>query len=225
MILWESKMVLVHPPRCGGTSIETAINPEYWNHHPWEKHRNAQELYDIIKWRGENPADFQWFGLIRHPCDRMKSMLRREYWNYTVVLPRQKPAIDLVFFQLQFASLVQPVAHEGRNLSLVDFYPKRHGLDKEIKITYYDTRALQELAKIFGINELPHLQKSPNETNRTHFLFDCITFARFKSDFKTFKYNYSSAQLILLPLSMFIIFSFRILHRVAWWTRNTLRSD
>ena len=123
---------------------------------------------------------------------------------------------------MQFASLVSPVAHEGRNLKLVDFYDYSHGLSDEISVTYYDIDELKALAERLDIEKLPHIQKTKNGIQKAHFLFRCIVFARFRSDYLKFNYNYSKAQFLFLPLSYAVILKFRVVYRITWWLKYFL---
>ena len=223
MIEWEEKIVIVHPPRCGGSSIEEALCPNFFADHPWEKHRSAKELFEIIAWRRQNPNSFAWYGLKRHPIERLKSMMGREYWNASVAFPMQGiTGLKGPFFEMQFASLVKPAKHEGKNLRLVDFFDLDKQTTDELKIEIFDITQLDLLASKLGIHKLPHFQKTPQKIGTTTFMFDCVIYARFRDDFRSMNYPVKRSWRVMIPFTMLIIAAYNILHFVLWKIRDSI---
>lgn len=119
MIDYQRKIVVVHPPRCGGTSIERAmLGGDLFHSHPFEKHLNARELAYHLRARGERPADYRWYGLIRSPLERLQSMYRSGHWRPYI---KCHAVAGHRFGFATFCALVRPALHERDNLSLSDY--------------------------------------------------------------------------------------------------------
>ena len=123
MIDFDKKIVLIHPPRCGGSSIEDVLHgSSYFRYAPWLKHRSEKEYQRIIRLRGELPTEYAFYGLIREPVARMQSMFSRGYWHESVVFPHGiEKHLNGVGFS-RFLALVKPASHEGGNLKLIDYF-------------------------------------------------------------------------------------------------------
>lgn len=74
MINHKYKIIFIHIPRTGGTSIETAIvGRNWWKVHPPSKHLTAHIAKKVY---AEYWDDYFKFTFIRNPWDRMVSLLK-----------------------------------------------------------------------------------------------------------------------------------------------------
>lgn len=206
MIDFERKIVLVHPPRCGGTSIEeTLFDGEYFKYNSFYKHRSQQEYIQIIRARQEDTKTYQWFGLYRNPIDRLKSMLAAGYWDGTFLIPGQRKLNkDRLFTRLQFFSLVKPLLHEGKNLSISDFYDATGSPP----ITLFRLDELSALAKTIGC-QLNHWERSQTKRSISSLEISVI-FSRFFDDFQRFHFRIPIKIYFLLPLALVIRIFFKL---------------
>lgn len=79
MILDREKLIFIHIPRTGGTSIEVALaGKDWWLIEPETKHLSAsmtRKLAGEGKW-----ADYYKFSIVRNPWDRIISMYATGWW-------------------------------------------------------------------------------------------------------------------------------------------------
>jgi len=202
VIDYKRNVVIVHPPRCGGTSMEVALlGKDLYSLSPWEKHRSASELEAIIISKKLNPKDFSWFGLKRNPYDRVLSMFNCCYWNHTARFGFEKSGSLSIY---QFVSLFGPCSHEGENFSLFDF----HGLTT---FPLYDVKELPELIQKID----PNLSVNKEEQRKylilrkLPILARSVVFLRFWKDFFVYKYRIGSMEILCAPVAFSIILVFK----------------
>jgi len=183
MIDYEKRIVIVHPPRCGGTTAESAIGgDDLFKSHPFEKHLNAREIAYHLVACGHDPAAFRWIGLIRHPVDRAGSMFRSGHWSHLTLLPRQSKSS---LSSIQFIALLRPACHERKNLSLSDYYNR--GQVEFLPVEKLSDFLLREYnhppERRLEISERKPFSPSP--------LFIAVVEWRFRRDFANFGYSRS----------------------------------
>ena len=116
MLDLNRKIAVVHPPRCGGTSIEVSLTGYDW----FDKDRLLKHLnYDQTKHHlcqlGLNPEEFTWIGLKRHPVKRLESMVSSNYWS------RGRKSGLLSLNTGEKLATIQPAPHENKNLTIRDY--------------------------------------------------------------------------------------------------------
>ena len=116
MIDLARKIAVVHPPRCGGTSIEVSLTGYDWfDKDPSLKHLNYNQTKRHLFQLGLNPEDFTWIGLTRHPVDRLESMVSSKGWS------RGRKNGLLSLNTGEKLATIQPAQHENNNLTLRDY--------------------------------------------------------------------------------------------------------
>lgn len=179
MIDLSKKLVLIHPPRCGGTSLETALTGRnIWKEAPEEKHLNARQTLELITSRGEKATDYAWYGLKRNPMDRIISMYHRKYWSHEY-------PYGLFFWPSfsKFAATVRPLQHESNNLSLSDFH------SAEFSYEIIDMKDINHFLETrFNILKAEVLQSVTYKHENDNIAI-CIIEARFDRDYSVFGYS------------------------------------
>ncbi len=95
MIDNKNKLIFIHIPRTGGTSIEEClIGNDWWNIDSKSKHicaSDARKLYGEKIWNS-----YTKFSIIRNPWDRIVSMRNTGWWDNVSNVPNRKPLLDLL---------------------------------------------------------------------------------------------------------------------------------
>lgn len=218
MIDFQRKIVLIHPPRCGGSSFEeTLYQPEgYFKRYPWLKHRSYKEYLRIIRLRGERVEDYDFFGLVRHPDSRLKSMYGIGYWRNSVVYPKRIEKMFKRTSYARFISLVQPASHEGKNLKLIDYY------DGNGEFPIYDISQHKALQDVLKLPDILTKEVTPKGAKPKGSLFSRSAIAyRFRDDLSCFGYEINSPHSYVL--GAIIVTAYTSLYRFLWNLRS-LRS-
>lgn len=179
MIDVSSKFVLVHPPRCGGTTIEAALlGTDMWSVAPSAKHWNRWQIAQELDKMGLDSSSMQWLGLKRNPAHRLVSMWNRGYWSNS--WPYSLFSVDSMVL---FCALVQPEGHEHKNLSLVDF----HGKDPEYQVV--DISQIDcYMSREWGIVNLERQQVTNSKFSMSIWAAAVAEY-RFSNDYKWFGYQ------------------------------------
>jgi len=197
MIDYDRKIILIHPPRCGGTTVEkTLYGKDYFLIDKDLKHKSISEYITKIKNNKYNIEDFVWYGLIRNPFDRLLSMYNTRYWHNTIINNKHMNF-------LKFCSLVMPATHESKNLKLVDYY------DVDIPVNIYSQDNVNKL--IYDIDKNVEIKSAEVKSYKKpifmiRYIAMGIILIRFKEDFNRFKFKYNKFILLILPVS-FIIYN------------------
>jgi len=144
MIDDKNKLIMIHIPRTGGTTIEKMSGFKVDQNRP-DEHWSAKEIYDRIdidKWYG-----YHKFSIIRHPAERMRSV-----YNWIT-----KPEVDhwaqteLSFIDwLKFIYTERPSGNPYK--SMCDFLD----FDEDIHIYCYETE-YQDIAELYGCKNIPYV--------------------------------------------------------------------
>lgn len=216
MIDYEKKIVVVHPPRCGGTTAEHVLTGQnLFRTHPFEKHLNAQETAYHLRAVGYDPDTFRWIGLVRHPLERACSMYRTGYWAKYARLPMQA---SRAVSPTQFIALLRPAYHERDNLLLCDYH-NRKGM------VFLPIESLGD----FLLQEYNH----PRERRAAVYtgppfspsaLFVAIVEWRFRKDYRRFSFSrskpYGPATLVVGALTTFLYHAYAAFARWVWRMRK-----
>lgn len=177
MIDFERKIVVIHPPRCAGTTLEKSLyNKDYFKISPLLKHRNIKEYKVQIRGKGFSVSDFKWYGLIRNPVERVISMYHCHYWHEISGISKKSSLV-------RFCALLKPAIHEGTNLSLCDYY------NDNITIEILNYKDVSDLVYKIDSSLKIQLAERKNRTfTRISLLADIIIYNKFKNDFKRFNF-------------------------------------
>ena len=145
MIDDRNKLIMIHIPRTGGTTIEKMSGFSIHNERP-DKHWSGKEIYDRIgvgRW-----SSYFKFSIIRHPAERMRSVYNWitkpsvGHWAYT----------ELSFIDwLKFIYAERPAGNPYK--SMCDF------LDFEcsdISLYKYE-EDYQDIAELYGCKNIPYV--------------------------------------------------------------------
>jgi len=122
MISHEHRCILVHIPRCAGTSIEAwVVGDDWWNIQPESKHLLASQAREIY-----SPFWNQYFkfAFVRHPADRMISCLKYDC-HLGLSYDRQK-GVSFSGYHEKFGDDII-VEHDHRFWRRDDLVTRRHG--------------------------------------------------------------------------------------------------
>jgi hypothetical protein len=208
MIDYNNKLIIVHPPRCGGSSLEKALfGKDMWEIQPWEKHLSADQIRKFLRLKHLDPAEFHWFGLVRDPVQRMESMFAHGVWHQTCQ-GSMGPRTHLS--ACEFASLVKPLVHEHRNLTLFEYHGRRNY--ELVDISQVDTL----IEKLCGKTSCDRLEVTPPEFGATFGpLARAIVVLRMWRDFVYFSYPLRTSDVVLLPVAALAIIYYRLLAAIT----------
>lgn len=212
MIDYEKKIVVIHPPRCGGTTAEHVITGQnLFRTHPFEKHLNAFETAYHLRALGYDPDAFRWIGLVRHPLERACSMYRAGYWTEYTRFPMQsRRAVSAV----QFVALLRPAYHERDNFLLCDYHNRE-------AMEFLSIESLGD----FLLQEYDHPRGRRAEVNQgppfsPSALFVAVVEWRFRKDYRRFSFSRSSpygrATLWVGALTTFLYRAYESFARRFW---------
>lgn len=160
MILEKEKLVFIHIPRTGGTSVEIALaGKDWWLIDADTKHLSASMTKKILG--EERWAEYFKFSIVRNPWDRIISMYATGWWwqNNLRCYKTDTPTLR------EFIEQLKPHLHERHGLR---FYHEIIDLPLNY-ICRYETLAtdFSYVCNIHGLTniELPHYEKS----NRSHY--------------------------------------------------------
>lgn len=223
MIIENEKIIIIHPPRCGGTTIEKAIYGEdYFNIEPNKKHLSIKEtLLEVKKIHDKDINDFQCYGLIRHPYHRLKSMFNAGYWNKNKYSLIRKSYIH-------FVVNVKPAVHEGKSLKLIDYYNA-----KNVSLELYDVNHIQRLLNKLNVGTAKRMEKKLYEDKNKKYnpLHEAMTYVVFKDDYKIFNYHLlSKSSLMFIPLCYVLYPLHKMLGQFfkkleIWYNYNTYKNN
>ena len=206
MILEKEKIVIVHPPRCGGSSLEHHFFGSDWQRkNLWMKHRSASEYAQALSLMGLNPNEYKFFCLYRDPVERIRSMYRTGYWRWSNKLLGRN--LGEFFFYLT----LRPANHEGANLMILDYGNSN-----------VEWIQLPQLCDRLGITQSfsSHEEKSDKSIKQLPYsLVEGLSLPLFLGDLLTFNRHVSLVAIVISPISL----SFFLAIRFAQWVEQRFR--
>ena len=182
MIDFERKVVFVHVPRTGGTSIEAAfglIEQSRKIHH-----FTATENEKLLKKKGENPEDYYWFSFVRNPWDRVISA----YFQKTNRHIGQMYGHSLEHFLSQWNGISGKSEHSRTQLGYLD--------NDLVNVFYFEhrTKVLTYLGQKFDMDFLSFHKRGSKRKTGYHQYFTKetrnIVAEMFREDIEYFGYTY-----------------------------------
>lgn len=159
MLSSQYKIIFIHIPRTGGSSIERSFGVDMWQSTPNEKHLSAFEVK--VKVGKERWEEYYKFTVIRNPWDRVISLMNSGYYGkYS----------NLYEFLIKY----EPAAHEYKNYQYykilnakLDYIVRFENLQKDADF----------VRKKIGLSPsvLPHHEKSEHNSYITY--YNCETFS------------------------------------------------
>jgi len=196
MINHQYKLIFLHIPRTGGTSIENAICGKDWfDVHAPSKHLTAHSAKKIY---AEYWDKYLKFTFVRNPWDRMVSMLKYE-WFYGVKINQEKKILlddyfdkfkkveyDERFFNSNQFNDYQYIENSVyRNIigDDMDFIGKFENLQEDF----------ERVCKLVGLpaSKLSHIEKSQNRKKYQEYYTEetkNLIYNKFKKEIKQFNY-------------------------------------
>jgi len=196
MINHQYKLIFLHIPRTGGTSIENAICGKDWfDVHAPSKHLTAHSAKKIY---AEYWDKYLKFTFVRNPWDRMVSMLKYE-WFYGVKINQEKKILlddyfdkfkkveyDERFFNANQFNDYKYIENSvylniiGNNM---DFIGKFENLQEDF----------ERVCKLVGLpaSKLSHIEKSQNRKKYQEYYTEetkNLIYNKFKKEIKQFNY-------------------------------------
>lgn len=205
MIDYGRKVIIVHPPRCGGSSVEQALlGADMWETQPWEKHKSAKQIKEFLELKQVQTDGFRWFGLTRHPVERVESMFAHGAWHRTVA---QKTNRANAVTPCEFAALVKPLVHESGNLALFDF----HG---RADYPLVDVSKVDDLLGQLGVELAATRLEVVDQKRKVKFgtVARSIVLLRMWRDFVYYKYRLRLIDVLMLPLGLLLLAYYRLRH-------------
>ena len=192
MISHVNKLIFIHIPRCGGTSIEHAFGEDLWKYNPKEKHiscNDAINLYGHNKWNS-----YFTFTIIRNPYDRIISMWKCGYYGNHKSL-------------FQFLLFYKPALHE--------FHKPEYGsilnnnIDKVYRFENID-EVLNDLNKRLKISGavLPHKEKSIRNHYSKYYTKKTIAIVGylFRKDIENYNYRFVDEVGLEINIGIFLYY-------------------
>ena len=188
MILEEEKVVVVHPPRCGGSSLEYHFFGGHWSRQNlWMKHRSASEYVQLLSFSGLIPSEYHFYCLYRDPIERVRSMYRTGYWRCSYRL------FGIEMGEFFFYFTLRPAGHEGNNLLLLDY--------GDFDVEWIQ---LHELCDRLGIADdfSSHEEKSDGSMKQLpYWVAECLLLPLFLPDILAFKRRVKIISIVLYPIT------------------------
>lgn len=198
MINHKHKFILIHIPKTGGTSIESALcGSDWWKVHPPSKHLTAHIAKKIYApyWN-----DYFKFSFVRNPWDRLVSMLKYKH-HYKLSLNNQDKIVTTQYFKYfekieydtRFFNLKQFEDFKEKSQSVymnilgreIDFIGRFENLQE-------DFNNVCDLLKIKS-SKLPHTEKSKNRLHYREYYSEDeknIVSKKYEKDIDLFKYKF-----------------------------------
>ena len=134
MIDQKRKIILVHPPRCGGTTIEEQLTGKDWFlDNPHSKHLSASQTKLLCERLAIPHQEYFWIATTREPTERIQSMITKQYWYKGA-----KSGILALNISEQIVRL-SPAPHENDNLTFRDYLQDLRYFDLILNITEIDS--------------------------------------------------------------------------------------
>jgi len=197
MINHKYKIIFIHIPRTGGTSIEKAImGRDWWGIHPPSKHLTAHIAKKVY---AEYWDDYFKFTFIRNPWDRMVSLLKYGAFYGVKFNFRDKILIN------NYINDYNKIEYDKRFFHLnqfKDFIPKKNSVYQNIigeEMNYIgrfeslneDFDYICEQIK-FPRKKLPHVEKSERRHYRDYYYKESklLVENKYLLDIEKFKYEF-----------------------------------
>jgi len=171
----ERKVIFIHPPKTGGTTIEAAFG---WhpNYHPKDsrkeytvhfknfKHASLAEHIDAIERRGLDSREFYKFACIRNPWDVMVS---RFFHDRSFVMEKENKKaeelpLELKYFNIFVLTRLQDMKKDWLNVEKYFFYKGKYAIDYIIRYEHYK----KDTEKIFSKYGVDWPESSYNANTR-----------------------------------------------------------
>jgi hypothetical protein len=185
VVIDEKKIVIIHPPRCGGTTLDHAVlGMDSYNVDPFHKHLSLFELVYFFKATGRKPNSYRWYALIRNPVSRCVSMYQTGYWTACAQYYRQSMRdVSLA----QFAAIFTPALHERGKVSLCDYLDAR---SCDVAITHVDIESLDKFAsEVLDLPSIKNHEVGVEPAPLISKLAQAVVAWRFRHDFVSFGYK------------------------------------
>jgi len=198
MINHKHKLIFIHIPRTGGTSIERALNGRDWfNIHAPSKHLTAHSAKKIY---AEYWQEYFKFTFVRNPWDRMVSLLR--YGSFYGVSLGDRNIINTENYFTNFKKVEYDKRYFNEN-QFTDHNAIEGSIYQNIFGTDMDfigrfEKLEEDFSKICSINniknkKIPHIEKSHNR-KQYHEYYDSRSRAlieqKYCKDIKLFNYEF-----------------------------------
>jgi hypothetical protein len=217
MIDREHKLLFLHIPKCGGSSVEALLlgsaavgahedvdavvlsAPHLRDYFPLGRHATLREYERLVSRNGESLKDFRVFTLIRHPERMLQSIYKYRlrhfdrvstYYKNTLLQRTSFRLRHSTFFVFLCCQLMKALARRPEK-SLNTFVSSLTGIDVRIFRLEDVSRDMSSLREFLGLPDgvcLGHMNAAPGEAPLRSVLLGVIARRRFADIHEYYKH-------------------------------------